>query len=176
MTVDSSRFAARWSRLVWVVTISVMILVMAVGILLGQKAYPTSDMTRQTLPVLAVLVLVAIFGIAILFAPRGYVVRPDGIVIRRLVSALVIPWEQIREVRRIEPAEIGVVWRTFGSGGFFGSFGRFYSRPLGGFLAYATNQRDMILITKADGTKIVISPYPREAFLEATRRITDQTV
>jgi hypothetical protein len=74
---------------------------------------------------------------------------------------------QIREIRRIDSPEIGFVWRVFGSGGFFGWFGWFRSRSLGRFTAYATNRRDLILITKTDGSKLILSPYPRDAFLKS---------
>jgi len=56
-----------------------------------------------------------------------------------------------------------------GSGGFLGWFGLFYSRGLGRFWAYAGNQEDLVLMTQTDGRKIVISPHPPEAFLEAFR-------
>lgn len=59
-------------------------------------------------------------------------------------------------------------------GGLLGWFGWFYSRPLGGFLAYATNQRDLILAMRTDGRKIVISPDPADEFVEAMRRHREQ--
>jgi hypothetical protein len=78
--------------------------------------------------------------------------------------------DRIREVRRIDSRKMGFAWRIFASGGLLGWFGWFYSRRLGRFRAYATNQRDLVLITETDGTKIVISPHSEDEFLEAVRR------
>jgi hypothetical protein len=75
--------------------------------------------------------------------------------------------DRIREVRRIDSRKMGFAWRIFASGGFFGWFS---SRRLGRFRAYAMNQRDLVLITETDGTKIVISPHSEDEFLEAVRR------
>jgi hypothetical protein len=72
-------------------------------------------------------------------------------------------------IQRIDSAEIGFAWRAFGSGGFLGSFGWFYSRTIDAFLAYATNRQDLVLVTMNDATKVVISPYPAAAFLSAVQ-------
>jgi hypothetical protein len=65
--------------------------------------------------------------------------------------------------------EIGSALRLFGCGGYLGWFGLFYSRSMGQFWAYAGNQEDLALLTQTDGTKIVISPCPPEAFLKAVQ-------
>jgi len=57
--------------------------------------------------------------------------------------------------------------RLFGSGGFLGWFGFFYNGSLGRFWAYAGNRDDLVLLTKTDGRKIVLSPHPPDAFLAA---------
>jgi hypothetical protein len=71
---------------------------------------------------------------------------------------------------RVQRKEIGFAWRVFGSAGFWGWFGLFRSRRLGEFRACATNQRDLVLITKTNGTKMVISPHLPDAFLAAVRK------
>ena len=76
---------------------------------------------------------------------------------------------QIAEVRRIRRRDVGLVLRTFGSGGFFGFFGRFYSRPPGRFKIYATNGKDLVLVELADGAKFLLSPHSAEAFVEILR-------
>ena len=120
--------------------------------------------------VFAALLPWGVFAVVILFAPRNYTVGSGAIVVGRLGPDAVIQFERIREIRRIDGRDIGFAWRRFGSGGFFGWFGRFYSRTLGAFRAYATNMCDLVLITEVDGTKTVLSPYPPDAFLEAVQR------
>ncbi len=176
MPTDSLRFPAHWSRAVAIITVAVTVLIVMVDVMLLWVMHTTlADRPIRAVPVVGALLITGVFVVVSLFAPRSYVVRTDGIVVNRFGPSLVIAYECIRELRRIDSGEIGVAWRIFGSGGFFGWFGWFYSQSLGRFLAYAANQRDLVLITKTDGTKIVISPYPPDAFLEAVRRKREQT-
>jgi hypothetical protein len=170
MSVSSLRFEARWSRLVWSVTVGVLVLVGVAEVLLIRAAWTFSpSQPGHRVAILGVLLSVGTFAAIARFAPWGYMVRPDAVVVGRLGSPLVISYEGIREVRRTDAQKIGFAWRVFGSGGFLGWFGLFRSRRLGEFRAYATNRRDLILITKTNGAKIVISPQAPDAFLEAVR-------
>jgi hypothetical protein len=49
-------------------------------------------------------------------------------------------------------------WRVFGVGGPFGMYGRFHSRPLGGFRAAVTRRGDLVLVRLRDGAPLVLSP------------------
>jgi len=170
MSGSSLRFDARWSRLVWVVTVAVILMLALVDALVVSEVWKAAR--GNALPVLLVVTALlpwAVLAVVALFAPRSYRVEPDGIVVKRLGPAAVIRYERIREIRRISPDDVGFAWRTFGSGGFLGWFGRFYSRRLGAFRAHATNMADLVLVTEVDGTKIVISPHPPDEFLEAVR-------
>ncbi len=176
MSVGSLRFEARWSRLVWSMTVGVLALVAIAEVLLVQAAFNFSrGHPGHSVAVLGVLLSVSIFAGIARFAPWDYMVRSDAIVVGRLGSPLVISYQGIREVRRTDPQEIGFAWRVFGSAGFLGWFGLFRSRRLGEFRACATNQRDLVLITKTNGAKIVISPHLPDAFLEAVRRNMDRS-
>ncbi len=175
MPADSWRFPAQWSRAVTIITVAVMVLVVTVDATLLWVTYTTlANQPSRALALVGALLITGVFVVVSLLAPRNYVVGTDGIVVNRLGPSLVIAYECIQELRRIDSGEIGFAWRIFGSGGFLGWFGWFYSQSLGRFLAYATNQRDLVLITKTDGTKIVISPYPPDAFLEAVKRKREQ--
>ncbi|MCL5280232.1 MAG: PH domain-containing protein [Planctomycetes bacterium] len=175
MSVGSLRFEARWSRLVWCVTLGVLLLVAVAEVLLVRAAYTSSrGQPGQSVAVLGVLLSVGIFAGIARFAPWDYIVRRDAIVVGRLGSPLMIPYEGIREVRRTHRQEIGFAWRVFGSAGFLGWFGLFRSRRLGEFRACATNRRDLVLITRTNGAKMVISPHLPDAFLEAVRRNMDR--
>ena len=129
---------------------------------------PHDEATRQWLIAVALLVP-CVLMVAVLFAPLGYAVTPSGIVVRRMGPNVFIDRRQIAEVRRMRPRDVGLVLRTFGSGGFFGFFGWCYSRPLGHFKAYATNRRNLVLVQLADGAKFLLSPHPAETFVEILR-------
>jgi hypothetical protein len=175
MSVNSLRFEARWSRLVWSVTVAVLALVAVAEVLLVQAAFGFSPgQPGQAAAVVGALLSVSIFAGIARFAPCDYRVRSDAIVVGRLGTPLMIPYQGIREVRRTHRQEIGFAWRVFGSAGFLGWFGLFRSRTLGEFRACATNLRDLVLITRTNGAKIVISPHLPDAFLEAVRRNMDR--
>lgn len=171
MGPDRQRFGMRWSRLTWMVTVAMIVLVVAVALVILWKAIhvgPDAGAIRVLLVLLGFLPAISL-AILALFAPRAYEVDADAIVVKRIVGNVVISRAGVREIRRIESREIGSALRLFACGGFFGWFGLFYSRQIGRFWAYTGNQADLVLITQADGTKVVISPYPPEAFLEAIR-------
>ena len=176
MGPDGRTFGLRWSVLTWVVTVAMIILVVAVAVGILWKAIyvgPDAGGLRVLLVLLAFL-LAPCLAVLAFFAPRGYEVNADAIVVRRLVGNVVIPRGGVREIRRIRSREIGPALRLFACGGFCGWFGLFYSRQVGRFWAYTGNQADTVLITQANGTKIVISPYPPDAFLEAVRQTEPQ--
>jgi hypothetical protein len=168
MHLSTQEFRLRWSRLTWLVTGAVIILVAVVAIVILRAAAHVGSRGNlvRGLLILEAAVPVAILGIVALFAPLGYEVNPDAVVIRRLVRNVVISRKTIREVRRVKSAEIGFAVRLFASGGFLGWFGLFFSHSLRRFWAYAGNRDDLVLVTQADGTRIVISPHPPDAFLE----------
>jgi hypothetical protein len=134
----------------------------------AMHAVPGVVSLRTVMIVLAFAPL-AVFGVLILFAPLRFEVTPEAVVVKRLRRDVVIPRGEIREIRRLEAGRTGFTWRLCGSGGFFGWFGLFYNRGLGDFWAYAGNQDDLVVLTLADGTRIVMSPSPPDAFVNAVR-------
>lgn len=168
--MQAQRFAARWSLSVWIVTLAVIAFVgFAMGGMLWTATRDAHTREAWLLGVSA-LALPTILCITVFFAPLGYSILTRGVVIHRMGRNVAIGFEQIAEIRRIEPKEIGLAIRVFGSGGFFGWFGRFHGRRLGWFTAYCSSGRDLILIARTDGAKIVISPHPADAFLESAER------
>lgn len=150
MTGDVRRFRVRWSTLTWVVTVGVGLIGVVVTVLLLRAAMhvaPMDGVVRVVLIVAACMPPV-IFGALSLFSPQAVEVNSDAVVVRRLARDVVIPLAQIREIRRLESREAGFTWRLFGSGGFLGRFGLFYSHRLGEFWAYAGNRGDLVLLMR----------------------------
>jgi len=171
MDSGTQRFGVRWSRLVWVVTIAVTALVVIVTAVILRAAIHAraGDSAVWLLLVVEAFLPIIILVALALFAPRAYEVNPDAIVVKRLGPDVVVPRDEIQEVQRLEGVKIGFTLRLFGCGGFLGWFGLFYSRGLGEFWAYAGNQKDLVLLTRTDGRKIVLSPSPPEAFIAAAQ-------
>ena len=178
MPVRSQRFAARWSLSVWIVTCAVTLLVVIVVagmIRMTVNAVPDDGDGSRALLVVAAFVPPVILCVTIFFAPLGYTVQPQIIEVNRMGPNVAIPCEHIADVRRLRRTDLGFTLRIFGSGGFFGAFGRFYSYRLRWFRAYITDHQDLVLITRTDGTKILISPHPVDAFLDALDRAREHS-
>ena len=60
--------------------------------------------------------------------------------------------------------------RLFGIGGFFGTFGLMWSRPLGRFRAYATRSTPSLLLRRHRALPLLVTPDDREALLAALRQ------
>jgi hypothetical protein len=161
------RFAARWSALTWIVTLLVIgVAIVAVGGVLSQaeKVSPDERASRAVL-IAAAMVVPAALLISVVFAPLGYTVDDVGIVVNRIGPKVCVLHSEIREIRRMAPGDLGFSLRVGGSGGFFGFFGRFWSRRVGHHRMYGTNGRDLVYIERVDGVKIILSPYPAGAFV-----------
>ncbi len=166
MIQRTQRFGARWSVLVRIVTAFVIVMtVVAVGVLLHEAGASGRD---WLVPV--AFVPAAILCVAVVYAPLGYAVDSMGIIVHRMGPNVYILHEQIAEMREINAREVGFEIRIFGSGGFFGFFGWFYSGRLGWFRAYATNRKDLVLLSLHDGGKVVLSPYPSNVFIECAQK------
>lgn len=91
------------------------------------------------------------------FAPQRLEIGDDGIVILRRYKSVVINREEIKSVECISKLAFRGAIRTFGVGGLFGYYGRYYAPALGSFTLYATSFQNLYLIRKWDGKSVVIS-------------------
>lgn len=171
-------FAARWSPSVWTITVLVIVVVICVtaGLLWAAAHAADAGAATRMLLTAAALVPPVILCVTIFFAPLGYTVHAGLILVNRMGRPVVIACRESAEIRRMNAAEIGFAVRIVGSGGFFGWFGRFYSRRLGRFRAYITNRNAFVLVTQTDGTKIVLSPSPADVFVETVKKARDTAV
>jgi len=163
------RFAAHWSLATWLLTVlCIGLVIVATGVALSQvaKIAPDDETMRERLS-LAVMVIPFALMVAALFAPLGYTVDDMGIIVNRLGPKVCILHSEIKEISRVERREIGFSLRILGSGGFMGSYGRFWSARLGKHRAYMTNGKDLVLITRHNGERFLLSPFPADGFLEA---------
>lgn len=149
-------FRASYDRLTRV--LSPILVAVFVGSALLVWAVPTPPMIRYG----ATLLFLLIPLITYLYSPAGYSIGPEALYIHRVRGVVRVPMESIRSARRGGSGELRGV-RTFGSGGLFGYFGRFYSSRLGHYRAYLT-QRGNLVVIEAEHT-YVLSPDRPEEFL-----------
>lgn len=143
-------FKAPWGTKLWVMTAGVLaILVVALVTVKGWAA----------------LLLVAIVGLALAFAVRGYSVLDGQLLIHRLGWATKFDLAELTSVEFSPGATIGSI-RTMGIGGLFGFIGHFRNEILGSYRAYATDEENTVILDFS-GEKIVVTPDSPVEFVAA---------
>ena len=113
---------------------------------------------------LGVLLLIISYA----WSPGCYIVAGRFIIINRLIGAVRVPLEGIREARITTPDDFRDCIRLFGNGGLFGYYGLFRTAKLGKCTWYVTNRRNSVVVITAART-IVVSPDEVDRFLSAVR-------
>ena len=169
MNNEIRRFRAPWSVYVWIITIAVLLVVVVVfcGVL---KAICTGDLQNRHTQVwlfLVVIIPLLVLALVVLFAPIKYTITNSEIIVNRLGPNLYLHLKNVEEIRQLDKNELGFAFRLFGSGGFLGVFGLFYTSRLGVFNAYITNGDTLVFIKYKNGKKFLLSPEKPEKFLDA---------
>lgn len=155
-------FKAPYDSLVRAVTITVVVGLMMLFALISYIAQIEGE-GFIVIPLLAtVYSLITI--VPYLFSPRGFALTTSGILIKRIVKSILIPYSEISNVRRISWTWKGT--RLGASGGLFGFFGLFHIKSLGRVWMYVTDRNKMIYIEVKQGKKFLISPDDPQVFLE----------
>jgi hypothetical protein len=102
-----------------------------------------------------------ILSTSYLLKPSNYEIDSQNIIIHRLIGDVKINLQQIARVDRIHHDLL----KETGKGGLFGYFGKVYTF-LGKTNFYATRRNNLVLITKKDNTKIILTPDEQDGFIE----------
>lgn len=155
---------APWSRLLMGMS------VLATGICLGVAVLlVTRDTVSGRLAALGIVWLVA--G-ALFFVVRGYEVRPDAIVVRRLLWTTRLSIADLREVR-VDPAAMRKCWRVLGNGGLFSFTGYYRSARLGPFRAFVTDPERAVVL-RYDRRTVVVSPLFPDTFAKQVEQARER--
>lgn len=127
------------------------------GLVIALPAVLLLFVREATIPVLLLSgVLFLTYG----FSPRHYILTPDELIIKRLFGKVHLKLTDIKTV--VPLPEAGKLrWRsirTFGSGGLFGYFGKFWNKPYGHMTWYLNNFRNGLLLEMTNGKKVLLSP------------------
>ncbi|MDH3714219.1 MAG: PH domain-containing protein [Gammaproteobacteria bacterium] len=145
-------FAARWSKMLIVVSVVTTGVCLVAGFAAGH-VQPWLGAAVMSMP-----------AVALLFCVRGYTLKPDLLLVKRLLWSTEIPLRGLRSADA-DPTLLAGSWRTFGNGGFFSVTGWFYSRTLGRYRAFVTNRSDAVILRFVDRT-VVVSPDQANTFAE----------
>jgi len=149
-------FAAPWDNLVKGVTACVFALIIFLIIVFGFVA-------DSLLILVGVLMLYsAVLGLPYLWAPQGYAVADNKIVVKRLIGDAEIIAAQ-------KPERWKWTWwgiRLFASGGLYGYYGYFSFRGLGRVRMHATNRHNLVLVKDERDRRFLLSPAEPDKFIQ----------
>jgi hypothetical protein len=113
----------------------------------------------------------ALLALAWAMSPTALVVDAGEVRIeRRAWPALRLPLASVASASPLDRLGAGLV-RVFGAGGFFGSYGLFYSRSLGRFRLYATRTGPSLILKRNDGAiPLVVTPDDVAGAIDAIGR------
>jgi hypothetical protein len=106
----------------------------------------------------AVILIVILLSIVLLIRPNNYSVSSDKLLIHRILYNVEIDRNDIKSVQEIDESQVKNSIRTFGVGGFFGSFGKFWNSKLGSMTWYVTRRNNFVLVETKDQKKIILTP------------------
>ena len=113
------------------------------------------------------LCLMAVIIFCWLYAPRSYAIDNGKLTIKRRLKNKEVSLDSLKSITHYPEKMKGLTLRTFGNGGLFGYFGKYYNSAMGNFNMYSTKGKDFYVLDLGK-SKIGISPDQKE-FVEALK-------
>ncbi|MCF0060267.1 PH domain-containing protein [Dyadobacter chenwenxiniae] len=154
-------YKTSWDTLTKIVTAGVTVLY--TGIFLN-IFINESDLSQGSTYVIGAILILS-YGITYAFRPVDYRITADKLIIRRPLNEVVIQRSDIATVEAVESDRLRWSLRTFGVGGLFGYFGKFYNPKIGSMTWYATRRNNAVLIKTVKGKNIIVTPDEVAAFV-----------
>lgn len=157
--MEEKRFDATWSYQVRLITHGFAIVGLLIFFVNTTDGFSAKG-CAASLPLF--LLLFAAWG----FHPQYYVLRPDGIVVKRPFGDLVIPLSEIEDALPLTKEDLGFSIRLWACGGLFGHFGLYSSKNIGQYYMWSTNTDSMAMIRRKNKKPVIVSPSDRDEFIK----------
>lgn len=158
-------FTSSFDRLATIVTWGVSLLIITI---IGVQVKALLD-EFSVLPLIIIVFLLLVYLITFLLRPLHYTITETEMIIHRPISGKKIARSNIQGLEIFKNGELNWAIRTFGVGGLFGYFGRFFKGSIGSMTWYATRRNKAVLIRTKSGDRIVVTPDDYEGFAAALR-------
>lgn len=150
-----------------------------IAVFIGRRAwllFMGNEMAGGMLHIGIIVLLGAVLISGYLFRPTQYDIS-DGksLTIKRPFADMQIFFKDIAEIRILEKEDIKGVVRIYGSSGYFGYTGRFWSKSIGTFYPYATRWENLILVKTMKRT-FMLSPADRAGMMEALQANSESVI
>jgi hypothetical protein len=153
-------YKASWDNLTKIVTAGVTVLYAGILVNLFISMEGLTDNTRYGVAALLIL----IYLLAYAFRPTFYEIAAGKLVIHRPFDQVVIDKNDVESVQLLPDDKLKWTFRTFGVGGVFGFYGKFYNFKIGHMTWYATRRNNAVLVQLRGGKKIVLTPDEPDLF------------
>lgn len=150
-----------------IITIGITVLFAGLGIL----ELLTFSPEAKTGAFISIAIMLAIYWGTYVYRVTGYTLTNDTLTIHRPISNVTYSRQTIESVRIVTKEQLKFTIRTFGVGGFWGYFGKFYNSVYGKMTWYVTRRDQMVLI-KTNNHMILLSPDDIDPFTKDLERST----
>lgn len=146
--------------------ISLLLVLLAAGTVIGASFLPQGlpvwsvHLSRWTLPVIVLACLP--------FMVIGYGITPDALLIRRLFWTTRLDRAGLKSAE-VVPRAMNKSLRACGNGGVFSFTGWYWSKPLGFYWAFVTDQ-DRTVVLRFEKKTVLVSPGEPEDFVKELNR------
>lgn len=160
----TTQFGAPWGTALRLATSFAAVILLAMPVIAFFAEGRSDPIVVSTMVVLPLLVL----GIGSLFMIRSYEIEGRTLVAQRLLWRSSIPLDGLQSAEP-DPEAMKYSLRIFGNGGLFVFAGRFRSKKLGDYRAWATDPGRAVVLRWENHTWVVTPDRPQE-FADALQR------
>jgi hypothetical protein len=124
----------------------------------------TDDMLT---PFMVLSMLLLVYGLSYAFRVKGYVITAAELLVLRPLGTKHFQLQNIRSAEALVRSDLSWSIRTFGVGGLFGYYGKFFNSRFRSMTWYLTRRDATVLLYLDNGKKIVLSPDDPQEFMDA---------
>lgn len=152
------------------VTIAITLLFLGISL----APYLLDNNTKHESSSVVLLILGLTYGISYGLSPKSYEINQSNVIINRPLGNVILNRTQIKEILNLEKGQLSWSIRTFGVGGLFGYFGKFWNKKFGNMTWYATRRDNAIMIITHKNKKIILTPDESEKFVYECSKFKEQ--
>jgi hypothetical protein len=156
-------FKTSLSKTVVVITVAITIIFAVILIDLNVN----TKLRLTPVSIISSVFLLVIYFAVFAFRPLHYIVKDEAVIIKRPFTDVRLLKKNIQSVELVSKDKIKGTIRTFGVGGLFGYFGKFWNYKIGKMTWYATRANNLVLIKTIGDQNIIITPNNPENFVAA---------
>jgi hypothetical protein len=146
-----NEYVCTWDKITTIISILTIIMILSSSILMivrYTKRYKMREKNQDM--VIASLIfaylLPVILVVVLLFMPLKVSLTKENLVVHQVKGDISIPISEIAEIRQVRESDFANGIRTLGSGGLFGTLGKFENPQFDKFQMYVTNMRNSFVV------------------------------